>query len=687
MQKKQLWPLCFLIILSVLLSLALVSCRREPSPSVESPDISESGSEMPSEEPADEVDLSVTRGEEMRKNDISQRPTFTKAQLQEQKAEGERIMKEIQEAASDLTKTSYTIPAGIYGFDLKGNRFQGNSNDLPSGFVLYEIDRPDDNPFVIHAEDVTFYFQTVGQPMGACGQTLHLVDCSNIQIEGLTMDYYNADDIEGEVTAIDTVNNRIAFRLFEGSMELTDQAIQRFLKGSDGRLCAVKPNGDFIVPLYKVSDDYGPGALKTSDLQPTGKPGEYWVTLKTKTLMQTIYTDRWQKVYGSAGTLEVGDSITLLYGVQLIMLDNCRKIVLRNVNSYGNKSGLFENGGYGDHLYQNCYFGPKKGTNQVLGHEGFLVQGLRHGSTYDGLYMDLTTDDSFNIHGFCSEARTIRENTILFKNAPVAIEEGDIIEAYSPAGKLLGTLTVKETPEIKYNHTVFLQSYVTFQTVPNYAKTEGVIFRFVNNECDGWKIINSTIKNCYQRILIQSGSGLIENNKIINLGSALSFGASLADYEFGFLGDITIRNNVFYNCTTHPKGTPFAFYSVSDWKETGNTSSFDIYDNVFISTGQLMYSQNFGEIKFHDNLIFRPLVYGTTVTSFSRMQGTLYGMGKTQVENNELFLLSFKGRKTDECHNDTVAISKDLQNKIDTFARYSDEDASEIVARIRQATR
>ena len=44
-----------------------------------------------------------------------------------------------------------------------------------------------------------------------------------------------------------------------------------------------------------------------------------------------------------------------------------------------------ERDGDGAHVWRNCYFGPRPGTSQWQGGEGFMFNATRHGTTLDGV--------------------------------------------------------------------------------------------------------------------------------------------------------------------------------------------------------------------------------------------------------------------------------------------------------------
>ena len=87
---------------------------------------------------------------------------------------------------------------------------------------------------------------------------------------------------------------------------------------------------------------------------------------------------------GDLGVVSVGDGLSCLYtSAGVIVLDESANITLHGVSEYIAKGGPSESGGDGAHLWKDCYFGPRPGTSQWQGGEGFMFNATRHGTTLD----------------------------------------------------------------------------------------------------------------------------------------------------------------------------------------------------------------------------------------------------------------------------------------------------------------
>lgn len=521
-------------------------------------------------------------------------PDFTDLEICEQKTAGIRIETELYAAAANLDIQEFLIPEGNYGFN--PDKFHSGT---VSGFVLKDIERPDDNPFTITATNVTFWFELINKPCPSFARGVHLINCSNVIINGLTIDAYSANTIEGKLVKIDIPRNRIEIELLKGT--LSDETIIAEYTGSEKRIVPIKADGQAIPAFYNINNTWGVEYMFIDRTEKSGD-GRYWLYFRSDLLLKTIFSKEWTDRYGSEGTLEEGDGICLLFGSVLgICLDNCRQITVSDFRCYISKGGFWENGGYGKHKWLNCRFSPRPGTNRILGGEGNMSQGLRHGSAYDKLFIGFTSDDAMNIHGFWSRARNINANAVLFDYAPVGIQTGDPVEFYDDSGKLVEKNEVKETPASKFNYNGFLLDPIELVSEPS-QRVISLLARWPNSECDNWLVTNSYFEGVYQRILIQSGAGVFENNAIRDMGSNLAIDTNTGDYEGGLLKDIVIRDNVFINSSVHPGGNPILVSFAPNWSTNLKARNITIANNVFLRAGASAINlENTGSVSICSN--------------------------------------------------------------------------------------
>ena len=359
-------------------------------------------------------------------------PTFTQSEISTQKIAGNALLTAIQASAVDLNQTAFVIPAGNYGF-AQGNSLNGTTN----GFLLNGIIRPDNNPFTIKAQGVTFWFDCMENASPQWGRAVYFNNCENVILEGLSIDTYTRNTIEGKLSKIDGTNNRIEITLLPGTF--SDEA--KILKynstpGSTGygnqcRIIPVKTNGNFIAPLYNINNTWGPEYLWLSNITKSAN-GKYWLNFRNTKLLNTIFASEWLSAYGKEGTLEIGDGISLLYKVMGgFIVDNSRQITIKDCTCYIAKANISEGGGYGNHKWINVKMVSRPGTNQILGGDGNMSEGLRVGSTFDGCTFGLTSDDAINIHGFWGKAKSRYSNSLVMDRMPSGVIAGDTIQFYN----------------------------------------------------------------------------------------------------------------------------------------------------------------------------------------------------------------------------------------------------------------
>jgi hypothetical protein len=560
-------------------------------------------------------------------------PDFSTEEIRQQKQAGLKLLAEIQQAAQDNSRKEFVVPAGNYGFDII--RMESG---VPSGFVLKNVKRTEENPFVIKAQGVTFWFELTKKPAPNASRAVHLVNCENISIEGLTIDAYTANNIEGKLTNIDVPNNRIEIKLSEGT--INDEAILTSFTGNEVRIVPVKANGDSIPALYNINNTWGVEYMFIRKVEKS--PDGYWLYFRNQLLLNTIFEDDWLSSYGKEGTLETGDGICLIYGsIMGIALDNAKKITVQDFSCYIGRASFWENGGYGDHRWIDCRFMTRPGTNRIIGGDCSMTQGIRVGSTYDRLYMGRTTDDAMNIHGFWSEVKSGSGTKYLMGEAPVGIQAGDPAEIYSNDGKLVAVNKVKETPVSIYNYNGSLSVPITFESeMPEFVETMKI--RWPNSECAGWKVTNSTFDGTYQRILIQTGPGLFENNFIRNMGSYMAIDTNTADYEGGFLQDIIVRNNVFINSGIYPGASTIKVIFVPHWAANRQAENIKIQGNVIFTSGASAIDlTNTSSVSIEDNQIFDLYSRSNRMVPYLELKNTMVtssGSKNLVIKGNQVFL-------------------------------------------------
>ena len=514
-------------------------------------------------------------------------PSFTKAQVQHQWRTGAAIRQKIL-AAFHAGKASVVVPPGDY-------RFSSHYNAGQHAFLLADLRRSINQPFHIKAHGATFWFP-MSSPLPDYHLMVRLQNCSNLTIEGLTVDSAERGCMEGRIVKLDCASNQIIIKPLAGTRIISQPHSN---DNNRFRFIPFKANGNGMPALYQIGRGWGPESDLFTRLE--AKPdGSFALTLRTPQLLGTTRDPRWREVYGLANTLEVGDLISVLYSVAACFhIRDCERIKLVQCRSYAAKSIVSENGGFGAHEYIDCRFISRPGTNNLLGGEGpAMSNNLRHGSVHDGVVIGRTSDDPYNNHGHWKLSQSYTSDSITFtENMPAGLHVGDLVDVYRRRNPVL--LTQRTIAEIKGNTLKFTRPV---GLPPGLAQDDiAVLFPGLSNS--GWVIRNSWFLNCYQRILIQCGPGRFENNRVIRMGDSLAIDTCYPDgIEGGNPSDLVIQNNVFFDCGLGPD-----ISTISILGQTRPLHNITIAGNVFFRSGrQAIRALNGVNISICNNLFFDP---------------------------------------------------------------------------------
>jgi arylsulfatase B len=511
-------------------------------------------------------------------------PQFTDADKQAQLDKGNGIAGLVR-MAFDSGAASVTIPPGDYRF---GQETWGKDGPIyPLEFR--GMNRDAAHPFRIIAEGVTFWFNLPPDQAPSAHFALRFIDCSHISLEGATLDRDPRGCMEGRITQLDDADNRIEIEASKGTL------IPSIFSGElEQRLVPFNADGTFCAALYALQLK-GPGQLMYRNVEPGTQPGRYWVNLHEKSeLLKTNRSPAWRRAYGDAGTLQVGDGLSLVYTTTLaISLMDSTALKLIGVKSYITKGCSRELGGGGGHLWKDCYFGPRPGTCHWQGGEGFLSGCMERGSTYDGITMQHTTDDIMNINGFWGYLEKTEGQTMtLQRDHQMPAQPGDELNFFDaqtgqPAGKATVTAVSGQILTLDRDAAPFAN-----------AIAENPRF-----QCDGWTIKNCTFKDCYQRLLVQGGNGgTLRDNTFTRMGSHISLESNFfTKNEGGICRDILIENNIFDQVAIHPGGVSLVagFQSLNHQASTALLSNITVRGNRFVDSGNpaiKFYLVNGGDI-------------------------------------------------------------------------------------------
>lgn len=464
-------------------------------------------------------------------------PQFTEAEKEAQRERGNGVMPLVMRAF-ESGAGEVRIPPGDYRF---GQERKVQAKTF-SPLHFEGLKRDAEHPFVINATGSTFWFDLDDVQMPPGHRCVGFFDCSNIVLRGAIIDRGTRGCIEGQITTIDRAGNRFEIQPSPGIV-----VPATYKDGEEQRLLPFKRDGRFCVPLY----DLQPGIrkLRYKDITPSAE-GRYWINMRDPDLMARIHDANWERAYGELGMLRVGDGLSCIYtSAGAIALGDSANITLHGVSVYVAKGGPSENGGEGAHLWKDCYFGPRPGTSQWKGADGFLCRATRYGTTMDNVTIRHTADDLQNFHGIWGKVKAVSGKQVTFemnwdlrptlKNA----RPGDRLRfIHRKTGAFLGEAKL----------TAINDFVVTLdQNATPFAEAQA---EWPEHECAGWTVQNCRWEDSFQRLLIMSGPGTVRDCTFTRLGSGISLNTGMG-LVGGIPSDITIANNTFIDVNPRPHGS------------------------------------------------------------------------------------------------------------------------------------
>ena len=464
-------------------------------------------------------------------------PQFPELEKEAQRRRGETVMPMVL-AAFRRGDAEVRIPPGDYRFGQE--RYVGNKVIYPLGFE--DLQRDDAHPFVIDATGVTFWFDLDDKQMPPGHRCVGFRNCRNIVLRGAIIDRGTRGCIEGRITRIDRAGNRFEIQPSPGVV-----VPSTYKGGDEQRLFPFKSDGRFCVSLYDLQA--GVRKLRFKDITPSAA-GRYWVNMQDRDLMERIHDADWEKAYGELGVLREGDGLSCLYtSAGAIVLDDSANITLHGVHVYVAKGGPSESGGDGAHLWKDCYFGPRPGTNQWKGADGFLCRSTRHGATLDNVTIRHTADDLQNFHGIWGKVKAVAGTQLTLEtNASLRptlrnARPGDRLRfIHRKTGAFLGEAKLVAARDFVLTLDRDATPFAAAQA------------SWPEHECAGWVVQNCRWEDNFQRLLIMSGPGTVRGCTFTRMGSNISLNTGMG-LVGGIPSDITIADNTFIDVNPRPRGS------------------------------------------------------------------------------------------------------------------------------------
>lgn len=501
--------------------------------------------------------------------DLPAGPQFTEAEKEAQRELGKGVMPMVMKAF-ESGADSVRIAPGDYRFGQE--RWQGAKVIYPLGFE--NMQRDAEHPFVIDATGATFWFDLDDQQMPPGHRCVGFRNCRNLVLRGAIIDRGTRGCIEGRITRIDREGNRFEIQPSPGVVVPTS-----YNGHDEQRLFPFKSDGRFCVPLYDLQA--GVRKLRYKDITPS-EGGRYWVNMLEPQLMERLHDANWERAYGDLGVVRVGDGLSCLYtGAGAIVLDDSANITLHGVSVYVAKGGPSESGGDGAHLWKDCYFGPRPGTSQWKGADGFLCRSTLHGCVMDNVTIRHTADDLQNFHGIWGKVKSVSGKQVTLET------NGALLPTLrnARAGDRLRFIHRKNGALLGEARLVSHQDYqlTLDQDATPFAEGQA---EWLDHECAGWVVQNCRWEDNFQRLLIMSGPGLVRGCTFTRMGSNISLNTGMG-LVGGIPSDITITGNTFIDISSRPHHSSIDAHAHNAQGGLGTPAieRLVITDNSFLRSG------------------------------------------------------------------------------------------------------
>jgi hypothetical protein len=285
-----------------------------------------------------------------------------------------------------------------------------------------------------------------------------------------------------------------------------------------------------------------------------------------------------------SGLLRVGDGLSCVYTVtSALELVRSAKLTMEDIRVYAAKAWGAEYGGYGAHVWKNCYFGPRPGTSQWQGGEGFMFNATRHGTTLDGVVIRHTTDDIANFHGYWGHVESLAGNRLTFARSSEF--DGTVLRDIEPGDRLLfrDRNTGQRVGEARAVRTEG-HGGIADRAV---AAFTNAIVEWPDHACAGWRVLRCDFQDNYQRLLIQSGPGTVSDCLFARQGQGIEINSDFPFVEGGVARDITISDNTFVEVNPQPGGAAIAMHTNTYDGGAPPFTNIVIRGNTFIRPGSV----------------------------------------------------------------------------------------------------
>ncbi len=529
----------------------------------------------------------------------------TEKQKQQQREAARTLMTELNAAIKD-NKKEFVITPGYYRFGKLAIKMalQGAKNIAILGEGVHFIQEGSDG-------------------------IIHLRNCSNVTITGVTLDYENLPFIQGTVTDVNYTDNTVTFEV--------DEDYSAKLKN----YTSVKPQQRVL--FYKGNDTTREVQFSTNSFLKEIKP-------LNNNKYRMSFTDL--ALFIMKADVVAGDKVVLPMrnGGRAVFSEGCEKLKFENVTLYTSPAmGIVEEGGKGGNIYRNVKIIRCPGTDRLMTTtaDGFHSSLMEKGPTLDGCEFSYSEDDLLNIHGFLAYVyKKVSDKELLiaspFQKTYKVGSELNFIDTVN--GKKLGKAKIVSLKQ---------EDSLEARTIDQMMKNRGIVIRpfsgielyrvkldkavavkeFDMADCNDIGGAGTVIKNSYFHdghgagMRLHGPNTVVENNIISRTNTHAIYMVGAGFWAEGpFPNGVTIRSNTISECGNSFNGQvwPGAIAVFGEpntkmnkmMKKTILNYNIVVKDNVFKNCRVgAFFGYNLADSEISGNIIDNP--YAEPVTSIA----------------------------------------------------------------------
>ncbi len=383
----------------------------------------------------------------------------------------------------------------------------------------------------------------------ASGSGLSLVNCENVTVKNLNVDFEKLTMMQYRVTAVNKDEKYIEVVAPNGYRDYFED---RSGFAAEAYMQPYRADGSINTTIDSVQ------VMKMNGFESLGNR-KYRINSAKYAQMDIKVGDYFAG--GHKQATKAGSGLT-----------DCKECSMINVHVWGGAVGIYMTDGYGGHLLDG--FAVEPGPRPLGATEDRMmstiadaahIQRLTVGPTIQNSRFAGSGDDGFNCYGATSRVDAVKSDKelTLARSTNFKPEVGNELRFYSVEGYLVGSATIA-TAELLEGYTskgdlaadmgaASFRAADYYRIVLNDAVKgipAGAWVANASKNCSGFVIRNNVYENLRPRgILVKGSDGVIEGNTIRNCAAAGIVLMPEFDWlEMDYVRNVTVRNNTVDNC-------------------------------------------------------------------------------------------------------------------------------------------